>query len=456
MKKMTANRITVLFAILFFILSCKKKEEVNLNDPNTNGETGESVMITDETVELSGKMHGVMKSGKTYKLVGDLYIEKDREILMESGVRLESTAGGVEANESYSIFVYGSFVSLGTEANPNWITTTSEKRTKENFLKGYVGTIEARETAKELIFKWTHLEYLGGPSGPGSALYDEGETMKGIRTLTEDVKLIVEDSWFFGSTDDAIRPDGGKISILRNTFEAVGGVEGEGVNVKGGTVGSIAYNVFIGGATNGPKTANSGGKPTQANVDIYNNTILTSGFRRVAAGRGGSINIESGARGKIYNNLIVNCRFGTRVVSGTDYANTFIDYNWYFGNGTYEGIVFADEFYPTAGVIPEEYPFPANDFTSNEDPMFVSYNVNQFSDTDYTMADQLSIMPYNMNMVGTQNLRLATGSPCINAGYTGFTPVNVISQTGVRGANVTPPSADLGAYPTNGTGNRHN
>lgn len=443
------------FLALSFMVACGKDDDDTIIDDDDVTPEG-SVLITDATTELQGRMHGVLKSGRTYQLVGDLYIDEGKEILMESGTRLESTAGGVDANQSFSIFVDGSFVSLGTQQNPNWITTTPDKATPENFLKGFVGTIEAREKAEALIFKWTHLQYMGGPSGPGSALYDEGETMKGIRTRTEEVKLIIEDSWFFGTTDDAIRPDGGKISILRNTFEAVGGVEGEGVNVKGGTVGSIAYNVFIGGATNGPKTANSGGKPTQANVDIYNNTILTSGFRRVASGRGGSINIENGAKGKIYNNIIVNCRFGMRVVAGADYANTEINNNWYFGNGSYENVAFADEFYPSAGVIPEEYPFPDNDFIQNEDPMFVNYDVNQFADSDYLMADELSIMPFNMNRVGSQNLRLAPGSPAIGVGYTGFTPVNIITETGERGANVTPPSADLGAYPTDGSGNQHN
>ncbi len=442
-----------LVVVIAFFAACTKDDDNLIDDDDT---PAGSVLITDDITDLEGRMHGVLRSGRTYRLVGDLYIDEGKEILLESGVTIETVAGGVDMNEAYSIYVNGSFVSLGTQQNPNLISTTPDKRTPENFNKGFFGTIEGRESAEAIILKWTRLEYLGGPAGPGSAIYDEGEAMKGIRTLTEEVKLIVEDSWFFGSVEDAIRPDGGKISIMRNTFEAIGSLDGEGVNVKGGTVGSIAYNVFIGIATNGPKTANSGGKPTQANVDIYNNTILTSGFRRVAPGRGGSINIENGARGIIVNNFIINCRFGTRIVDGTDYENTYVDYNWYFGNGTYEGIAFADEFYPSAGVIPSVVPYPENDFTDNIDPMFVNYDVNQFSDSDYLNADILSLMPYNMNMVGSQNLRLASGSPAIGVGYTNFTPVNIITETGERGANVTPPSADIGAYPTNGTGNQHN
>ncbi|TVR39754.1 MAG: hypothetical protein EA392_05550 [Cryomorphaceae bacterium] len=447
--------------------SCKKDEKgctdptaTNYN-PNAKEDDGsceyeqQSVEITSSTVELSGPMHGTLLAGNTYKLVGDLFIQCGRQIVMEEGVRIESTGDGTVGN-CPSIYVNGSFYSMGTEANPNFITTTPDKRLPQNYLGGYIGTIETGNCAKDLVFKWTHLEFLGGPSGPGSAIYDEGETRKGIRTLTEQVNLIIEDSWFFGTREDAIRPDGGRISIMRNTFELCGGEDGEGVNVKGGTVGDIAYNVFIGCATNGPKVANSGGKPTQANINTYNNTILTSGFRRVAPGRGGSINYEDGARGKVYNNVIVNCRFGMRVVQGTDYSNLHMGYNYYFGNGSYEGISFADEFYASSGVIPEEYPFPATDITTNEDPMFEGYIVTQFSDADYMLADQLSYNPLNMNAVNGQNLRLAAGSPLIGAGTTSFQPLNATTTTGIYAANVTPPSADLGAYPLDGSGNKHN
>lgn len=420
-------------------------------DENDNG----SVEITSSTTELKGTMHGTLEAGKTYYLVDDLYIECGRSITMEEGARIESTGDGTPGNAP-SIFVDGSFYSLGTESNPNWITTTPDKRSAENYLGGYIGTIQSGDCTEDMVFKWTHLEFLGGPSGPGSALYDEGESMKGIRTLKEDLNLIVEDSWFFGSVDDAIRPDGGRISLMRNTFELVGGVEGEGVNVKGGTVGDIAYNVFIGTATNGPKVANSGGKPTQANINTYNNTILTSGFRRVAPGRGASINYENGARGKVYNNATINCRFGLRIVEGTDYDNLEVGYNYYFGNGEYEGIAFEDEFYATSGVVPANYPYPATDITTNDNPEFAGYDVNQFSNADYEMADNLSHNPENMNQVGNQDLRLSTGSPLIGAGYTGFSALDATTASGAYAATITQPSADIGAYPTDGSGNKHN
>ena len=106
--------------------------------------------------------------------------------------------------------------------------------------------------------------------------------------------------------------------------------------MKSGTQGDIAStNLFIGIATNGSKLANTGGENPECNVNIYNNTYITDGWRCTKTGRAGSIDIESAARGVVYNNLIVNCRTGYRMLGGStvgDTANTFADYQFYYGS----------------------------------------------------------------------------------------------------------------------------
>ncbi|TVQ19850.1 MAG: hypothetical protein EA361_00530, partial [Bacteroidetes bacterium] len=58
----------------------------------------------------------------------------------------------------------------------------------------------------------------------------------------------------------------------------------------------------------------------------------------------------------------------------------------------------------------------------------------------------------------TYDLRLAAGSPAIGAGTTDITlvPVEWNFLSGNSGPSTVTPSADLGAYPTAGGGNRHN
>lgn len=441
----------------FIAVGCSSDD--NGSNGGNGGGQGESVEITDETTELGGKMHGTVKAG-TYKLVGDLFIEQGREIVLEPGVRIESTARGRSANESFSIFVEGSFFSLGTEQNPVWITTVPENRKKSNFREGYLGTIEGRLTCEKIVVKWTHLEYFGGLSGPGSSVYDEGETMYGFHTMNEQTELIIEDSWLRYFADDAIRPEGGKIAIFRNTFECIGGVEGEALNAKSGTVGDFAYNLMVGMATNGPKTGSGGGLPTQTIINVYNNTIVGGGFRRVAPGRGGSMNIERGAGGHWFNNIVVNCRYGMRVVDDTDYSRTFIDFNHYFGHGTFdndEGPL-SDNFYPENGMIGVDFPVPQNDNTSNLDPMFVGYDAEQFVQADYrNVHENSSWLPLNLNFVNGQDFRLQANSPCVNAGSTSFSPVAPITEVGPRGLSqpVPGPSTDLGCYPLDGSGHKH-
>src|SRR5258708_26932523 len=103
---------------------------------------------------------------------------------------------------------------------------------------------------------------------------------------------------------------------MRNTFEKGGFVGGESLNVKDGSVGNYAYNVTIGAATNGPNASNKGTYTgDQTNLYMYNNTIVNSGYRRNADGRGGSLNFEEGAKGLSYNNIVANCKYGLRILT---------------------------------------------------------------------------------------------------------------------------------------------
>ncbi|MFX5751909.1 hypothetical protein ABTE32_21050, partial [Acinetobacter baumannii] len=89
-----------------------------------------------------------------------------------------------------------------------------------------------------------------------------------------------------------------------------GGTGGDIVNVKGGTVGTMAYNFFIGTAYNGQKASNKGqpvGAP-QTNIIMYNSTFVNGGLQVIPGQRGSTINFEEGAAGAFYNNVAVNCR----------------------------------------------------------------------------------------------------------------------------------------------------
>jgi hypothetical protein len=222
-------------------------------------------------------------------------------------------------------------------------------------------------------------------------------------------------------------------------------------------------------ATNGPKMSNINVLPgfPSTNVRVYNNTIVNSGYRRSAAGRGGSINFEEGASGMAYNNLIVNCKFGLRVV-GTpiaDTSNLRYGYNWYYA----DSISVASQFIPSLSVstaisqpqatdIPKPSTYlPAGWKTGDvytAPSSIVGINNPQFINAPVPLPAGLLLR--DIAVVGTYNFALKPTSPCIGAGYTGFSPRADVPVHPLYGATeITAPGKDIGAYQSNGRGNQH-
>lgn len=318
-----------------------------------------------------------------------------------------------------------------------------------------------------LIIKWAHIEFGGGtPSGDIAVL---SKSPYPIYFQNPFGMFILEDSWLYGSVDDPIRTIGGKIAIMRNTFEKCGYTGGEALNAKAGTVGDFAYNVCIGIATNGPKLSNSGaltGVPG-SNLRMYNNTIVNCGFRRAAAGRGGSINFEQDAAGMAYNNLMVNCKFGLRVVQNpiADTANLRYGYNFTYA----DSISVANQIYPSLSVSTAiskapntDFPLPSTFLPSgwkpgdvyNANPAVLKTNDPQFINGPIPLPAGARLR--DIATVGTYNFALKLTSPCIGKGYTGFTAKGDVPVDPKFGATeLTPPGRDIGAYQVNGTGNHH-
>ena len=445
--KTTRNLVLTLSAVTMLAYSCKKDEDVIIDTPPVSDVT----MITDATVDLIGPMEGTLRAGKTYILKGDLIIPEGKEIVAEAGVTIIAQGDGGPIGPE--ITNNGSFVSLGTEQNPNLFTVPEDKRLLSNVFAGLWGGIQCSDKAKLVVLKWTRMEYLGGEGGPGTPR--AGSVRYALWTLSSQTEVVMEDSWIYGCKDDVYRPVGGKIHLVRNTFEFCGETGGDGLNVKAGTVGNIAYNVFYGSATNAFKPSNEGDGTIQTNISVYNNTIVNGGWRRPGMSRGANINFEVGARGSAYNNIIVNCKRGIRVLEDADIQNITIDNNLYYA--THQQMV--TEFIPSDAVASTTAALGSNNIyggaTENK-PMFVNYDVDQFAYDDYEAGEA---QPTSMNSNSGANLRLASGSPAIGAGTTSFTPVSVnwVYAIGNRAPTPAAPSADLGAYPTSGNnGNRHN
>lgn len=467
MKKIF-NQLGAMLGLGLLLSACHQKELVNVSAALVQTANG----ITSDT--LKGTVKGTLLAGKTYYFKTDITVNDGDTLLLQNGVHLIALGDGLTAATSPEIFVHGTFISLGTQDKQNYITvknaadlhTQATTQNYTNVFFGWWGGITAtpatpsqsvpKPEGGDVIIKWTHVEFGGGPAGGNddAAIYPSGPRFNmyfGNKTKN----LIIEDSWFFGAKDDNIQVGGGHISIMRNTFELCGGVGGEFFNMKTGTLGDIAYNVFIGSATNAMKISDSGTSGIQCTATVYNNTIIDGGYRQTKTGRGGSIDFEKGARGHAYNNLIINCRFGLRITPDADFANVVYGNNYFYGYSP----AIVGQFYTTDTAPSILAAKAATDIISTtpkqNNPLFYTFNVDQFDFTANPGPISASLQPANVVTVGNSNFKLLASSPGINKGKTNFSPMGSVTATGTFGTTITPPGVDIGAYQTDGTGNLH-
>jgi len=440
LKKLSILILTL--SLLAIACSDDNPTQVQIDEPDDEEEV---VTITDDTTELSGQMRGTLLSGRTYTMVGDVIIPAGEEIVIEPGVTVIAEGDGGDIGPEFTI--NGSFKAIGTQSDPILLTVPENMRTHENRFAGLWGGLQGSETTAAIVLKWTRMEYFGGEGGPGTPR--AGSIRYGIWTLSDQTEVVVEDSWFYGSKDDFYRPVGAKINIVRNVFEEMGEDGGDVINVKGGTVGNIAYNLVIGGATNAFKPSDDGESPIQTNIAVYNNTVLNSGFRRAGLNRGANINFENGARGLAYNNILVNNKRGIRVLEDSDLQNISVNYNLYYA--THQEM--SDEFIPTDAEGSTIEVLGDNNMyggPGDYNPMFVNYDIDLYSMEDYEAGET---QPLEMNIAGPWNFRLNADSPAIGAGSADFSPVEVsFTLTGDAAPTILQPHVDLGAYPSDGSG----
>ena len=335
-----------------------------------------------------------------------------------------------------------------------------------------------------MVIKWTHLDFggaaLAAPPFTGPSTGDQYV----IYWQNPNGLFVMEDSWMYQSPDDAVRFYGGYVNIMRNTLEKMGGTGGDGFNAKGGTVGNMAYNLIIGGATNGTKSANDPGtQATQTQIAMYNNTYVNDGFRNTGTygARSGSIEVENNSRALAYNNLIVDCNFGVRIAGGNNVTakvyladtlahttgailQTAYGYNFYYVDNVAQAnqivptnIAQAVVTHPKSTDIPNMAAFLGSTYTfgfaydgtslvGKNNPMFVNFPLPQTSGNWITQAS-----------VDGYDFHLQSGSPAVGKATQSFQPITAgIKIDPNFGATSIPgPGKDIGCYQTDGTGNQH-
>ena len=396
--------------------SCSKKENTNIITP---------VIPPSHPIKagnISGFVKGTLLTGSTYTVTADIYVKIGDTLLAQPGAIIV-----VKNNSQFKI--QGVFQSLGTQANP--VSFNSDSNTPGTW-GGF-----ACDSAQAVTIKWTKILNTGGPDNTGSAR----------RTLVVDrpIKVDIEDSWVENGQDDGLGLFGGaQITILRNTIQSGGSTDGEAINIKTGAVGVVAYNVVFSQAGTGVKLETAAVVTTTlTKVDVFNNTMVSCGWRRGAAEPGRGVSAGVSATGNIYNNVIVNCYHGLEIFQDDGAGNVKYGNNLFYSsaltftdNTVVPGVVvnLRAGYYPAGALGVAQGTDLISTAVGNDDPMFVSFD-NSF---------------LNPNGAPNNNdFHLQAGSPAIGKGNTTFT----LNNPGTTGGAV--PDADLGAYPTDGKGNKH-
>ncbi len=480
---MKTLQILTLGISLLALASCSKKgDKTVVSVPQI--QVGKA--ISNAGTLTAGSYKGTMLAGETYTVSGDITINAGDTLLIQKGVKINMTNGA-------NFIVNGDLVSLGTKDAP--VTITDPRRTKttgpstlglDSAYVGGWGGIYAGPTSKLVVLKWTHLDF-GGAALKALPFPNANSLKVGAQYILYFCNptgvFIMEDSWMYGSPDDATRFYGGYYNIMRNTMEKCGSNGGDGFNAKGSAIGNMAYNIIIGGATNGTKSASDGTTAGECQFTMYNNTYVNDGFRNsgVFGARSGSVEIENNSRALVYNNLIVNCEFGVRIAGGPGGAKVYLadttvntsdvitktayGYNFYYADNA----AIADQFVPTnvaqpvvthpqATDIPNMAAFLGSSYTfglvydgsslvGKNNPMFQNFPLPAAAGSWIT---QCSVDGYNF--------RLQSGSPAAGKGTTtAFKPITtgIPVDANFGSSGITLPGKDIGAYQLDGTGNQH-
>jgi hypothetical protein len=380
---------------------------------------------------LKGTLKGSLKQDSTYYLDGDVVVNPKDSFGVSPGAKIIVTG-------NYHIEIAGVLICNGTEEKQITFTPKDETTAYTTLGEsGYWGGFLVDSTATYVSVTFTHINYTGGPDAEGSA--QASFDVEGSQTFDNGAKIIFEDNWMFGGIDDGLHLAGNiTCSIKRNVLQRIGSSDGDLLNIKAGAHGDIAYNYIWSSANSGIKLVTSKTTPLpETKFNIYNNTIVNGNWRKVGE-LSSAILVDQNAAAKVYNNVIVGCRNGihfAKSATGADMNNTQYSNNLIF------------MYYDQASDSTNEEtnnPYIPDSNGSKQVSDKIAYGTAACGSVFTTWSNDITV-----DKADTTVPSLSANSPAVNAGTTGATlfPFTI-------GASM-PLNKDMGAYPKDGTGNKH-
>lgn len=405
-------------AVAMFSTSCEN-DNISPYDYNTNGGGNQENQGSTDVFKtaLAEYPKGALVWTKDTTLEESVEIPVGTSLYIEPGVTVTCKS---EVQVPVEIVVLGNLYCMGTAEKP--VTITSDTKKPADW-----GGIICGYNSEEVVLNHVDIAYAGATPTESSASFQNKlfkTTIDGgvpaFHFCNVNGKFVMVNCFFHDNYNDQTYFTGGKGVIVGNVFADSGNAAdgGEAINVKSGCKLDVANNLIYNACTNALKLSNAGNSETVPLTDmtVYNNTIVNCGWRRSKNKKGGSIWVEKAARPVMVNNLIYDSRFGLKQPKqdGADMDNSRMTPNYYFAS-TETGV----EQMAKNASLGIWYDTDVHSSVAGEgDPLFRNFSQNPKININCEVDDPMEGAPLAYDK--SWNFSLLSGSPALVGGVTDF------------------------------------
>ena len=405
-------------AVAMFSISCEN-DNINPYDYNTNGGGNQENQGSTDVFKtaLAEYPKGALVWTKDTTLEESVEIPVGTSLYIEPGVTVTCKS---EVQVPVEIVVLGNLYCMGTAEKP--VTITSDTKKPADW-----GGIICGYNSEEVVLNHVDIAYAGATPTESSASFQNRlfkTTIDGgvpaFHFCNVNGKFVMANCFFHDNYNDQTYFTGGKGVIVGNVFADSGNAAdgGEAINVKSGCKLDVANNLIYNACTNALKLSNAGNSETVPLTDmtVYNNTIVNCGWRRSKNKKGGSIWVEKAARPVMVNNLIYDSRFGLKQPKqdGADMDNSRMTPNYYFAS-TEKGV----EQMAKNASLGIWYDTDVYSSVAGEgDPLFRNFSQTPKININCEVDDPMEGAPLAYDK--SWNFSLLSGSPALVGGVTDF------------------------------------
>lgn len=405
-------------AVAMFSTSCEN-DNISPYDYNTNGGGNQENQGSTDVFKtaLAEYPKGALVWTKDTTLEESVEIPVGTSLYIEPGVTVTCKS---EVQVPVEIVVLGNLYCMGTAEKP--VTITSDTKKPADW-----GGIICGYNSEEVVLNHVDIAYAGATPTESSASFQNKlfkTTIDGgvpaFHFCNVNGKFVMVNCFFHDNYNDQTYFTGGKGVIVGNVFADSGNAAdgGEAINVKSGCKLDVANNLIYNACTNALKLSNAGNSETVPLTDmtVYNNTIVNCGWRRSKNKKGGSIWVEKAARPVMVNNLIYDSRFGLKQPKqdGADMDNSRMTPNYYFAS-TAKGV----EQMAKNASLGIWYDTDVHSSVAGEgDPLFRNFSQTPKININCEVDDPMEGAPLAYDK--SWNFTLLSGSPALVGGVTDF------------------------------------